>query len=62
MFPTLSISLESALQSIKKFVAEAHEKREIELIAAYPDLSGMSAEAQQALMKYLDRYSNQFLK
>ena len=60
-FPTLSRSLESALQSIKKFVAEAHEKREIELIAAYPDLSGMSAEAQQALMKYLDPYSNESL-
>jgi len=58
---TLSSALASALQSIKQFVEEAHEKREIQLISAYPDLSGMSSEAQQALMKYLDPYSDESL-
>ena len=53
---TLSSALNDALDSIKKFIEDEQQQREIEIISAYPDFDGLSEETQKAFLKYLDPY------
>lgn len=52
----LKSALASALDSISDFVQNAHEKREIEIVAAYADLDGLDNKSKEAILRYLDPY------
>lgn len=56
---TLASALSSALTSIKEFIGKSHEKREIEIVSQYIDLGTMDVEAKEAILSYLDPYSEQ---
>ncbi|GJL94923.1 MAG: hypothetical protein DHS20C05_13280 [Hyphococcus sp.] len=53
---TLEGGLSDALASIKKFIDEAKEKREIEIVSSFADFDGLDDDAQEAFLKYLDPY------
>lgn len=54
---TLDDALGSALTSIDEFIKQGHEKREIDIISSYSDLAHMPDEAKNAILEYLDPYS-----
>lgn len=54
---TLSGALESALASISEFINQGQDKREIEIISSYSDIGDMTSDAKEALLAYLDPYS-----
>lgn len=55
----LSSALSSALESIKKFIDEGHDKREIEIVATYSDIDNIDEESKDAFMRYLDPYEEE---
>lgn len=58
----LSSALGDALDSIKEFAENDQERREIEIISAYPDFGALDTETQKAFLEYLDPYSKKSLK
>lgn len=54
---SLDGALNAALTSIDKFLKDGQEKREIEIIATYPDLGEMTSDSKAALLEFLDPYS-----
>lgn len=56
---TISSGLKDALASIKEFIDSGHEKREIEIVSDHLDLGKQGAEAQEAILQYLDPYTKQ---
>ncbi len=55
----ISSALTSALDSISEFVTEEHEKREIDIVAAYADFDGLDKESKEAILRYLDPYAEE---
>lgn len=56
---TISSGLKDALASIKEFVDGDNEKREIDIVSDHLDLGKQGAEAQEAILRYLDPYTKQ---
>jgi hypothetical protein len=56
---TLESALNSALVSIKEFVDDGKEKREIELIQTYPDFGDLDPDSVKAILNYLDPYTEE---
>lgn len=56
---TLGSGLKDALESIKEFVEGGQEKREIEIVSDHLDLGKHGAEAQDAILQYLDPYTKE---
>ncbi len=54
---TLSSALNDALSSISDFVAGGQEKREIQIVSDHINLGEFGADAQEAILEYLDPYS-----
>lgn len=54
---TLNGATTSALNSIKGFLKDAQEKREVDIIKDHYDLDGLSEKAIKAIMDYLNPYS-----
>ena len=54
---TLSNATSSALSSIKGFLNNAQEKREVDIVKDHYDLDGLSENAIEAIMDYLNPYS-----
>ena len=54
---SLSSALTDALDSIKDFIEEAKENREIEIISQYADIESFDQRAKDAFLEYLDPYS-----
>ncbi|WP_421694404.1 HamA C-terminal domain-containing protein [Aestuariivirga sp.] len=54
---TLDGALGSALSSIDEFIKDGQEKRELDIISSYSDLAHMTDGAKEALLEYLDPYS-----
>lgn len=54
---TLSSALSAALDSIVGFISDDGEKREIEIISNFLDVASWDDHARQALLEYLDPYS-----
>ena len=56
---TLNSALSDALNSIKEFIRSGQEKREIAIVSDHMDLGELGAEAEEAIIKYLDPYTPQ---
>lgn len=56
---TLSSSLGDALNSIKEFVSNGQENREIDIVSDHIDLGELGSEAEEAILQYLDPYAPQ---
>lgn len=56
---TLDSGLKDALTSIKGFIDGGHEKREIDIVSDQLDLGKHGAEAQEAILQYLDPYTKE---
>lgn len=56
---TLASALSSALASIKEFIDNAQERREIEIVSTHIDVGDMDDETKNAILSYLDPYSEQ---
>lgn len=56
---TIASALSSALDSIKEFIDDGHERREIEIVASYLDFDSIDASSKEAFLKYLDPYSEE---
>ncbi len=56
----LSSALSEALDSIKEFIKDAHEKREIEIVSSFADFDQMDKETRSAILKYLDPYEEKY--
>lgn len=52
-------ALSSALESIKEFVNNEYEKREIEIVAVHSDFDGFDSETKEAFLRYLDPYTEE---
>lgn len=56
---TMSSALSSALDSIKEFITESHDQREIEIVSAYSDFDELNEETREAFLRYLDPYAEE---
>lgn len=56
---TLSSALGDALASITDFISSGQDKREINIVSDYLDLGEFGAEAENAILQYLDPYAQQ---
>lgn len=54
---TLASALSSALTSIKEFIDDAHERREVDIVSKYMDVDELDDDAKSAILSYLDPYS-----
>jgi hypothetical protein len=55
----IASALSDALDSIKEFIVQAHDKREIAIVASYLDFDGVDAHSKEAFLRYLDPYSKE---
>lgn len=53
----IEAALSSALDSVKEFIIDGHEKREIEIVETYSDFDNLGKEAKEAFLRYLDPYT-----
>ncbi|MBZ9557474.1 MULTISPECIES: DUF1837 domain-containing protein [Modicisalibacter] len=53
---TVESALSSALDSIKEFIDDEQEGREIDIISSYLDLTNIDDQAREAFLQYLDPY------
>lgn len=56
---TVESALSSALDSIKEFITDGHDKREIEIVSAYSDFNDLDDEAKESFLCYLDPYADE---
>lgn len=54
--PTVAAALGDALDSIKEFLSNGQDKREIEIVATHSDLGDLDADTKEAILQYLDPY------
>lgn len=54
---TLASALSSALTSIKEFIDNAHERREVDIVSKHMDVDELGGDAKSAILSYLDPYS-----
>jgi hypothetical protein len=55
----MATALSSALDSVKEFITEAHDKREIEIVAKYSDFDSLDKDSREAILRYLDPYADE---
>lgn len=56
---TISSALSSALDSIKEFITDSHDQREIKIVAAHSDFEELNEETREAFLRYLDPYTEE---
>lgn len=56
---TVKSALSSALDSIKEFITDGHDKREIEIVSAYSDFNDLDDETKESFLCYLDPYADE---
>ena len=55
----ISSALSSALDSIKDFIDNGQDKREIGIVATYSDLDNIDKDSKAAFLRYLDPYAEE---
>lgn len=52
-------ALSSALSSVKEFLDNRHDLREIDIVSTHSDFDGFDEESKEAFLRYLDPYSEE---
>jgi hypothetical protein len=55
----ITTALSDALDSVKEFILDGHDKREIEIVTAYSDLNSLDKASKDAFLRYLDPYAEE---
>lgn len=55
----MATALTSALDSVHEFITDAHDKREIEIVATYSDFDSLDKDSKEAFLRYLDPYAEE---
>lgn len=55
----MATALSSSLDSVKEFITDGHDKREIEIVATYSDFDNLDEDSKEAFLRYLDPYAEE---
>jgi hypothetical protein len=55
----IASALSSALASVKEFIDDGQDKREIEIVSTYSDFDNLDPDSKEAFLRYLDPYSEE---